>query len=179
MTTNNLHPLAVLGPAQDAQGCLQGYCTTTFDALVALLGEPHIRNGDKTTVEWSFRCHDGTVFTVYDYKRASTPLGKYRWYIGGTDRALEAFGRHTGLAADALHDRLSIPDTARLEVRIDGQLNQQLESIAVQLGPGASKADVVRRALALYLLAKEREAQGAKLQFTGPGAGTSETVINI
>ena len=100
MTTTNpdkLHPLAVLGRADHAQGSLQGYCHTTFSALVALLGEPHVHRGDKTTVEWAFRCHDGTVFTVYDWKELSTPLSEYRWHVGGTGRALEAFTRHTGL----------------------------------------------------------------------------------
>lgn len=97
--TDKLHPLAVLGPAtmRDDKGCLQGYCPTTFSVLVALLGEPHARNGDKVNVEWAFRCNDGTVFTVYDYKQPSIPTGEYRWHIGGTGRPLEAFTRHTGL----------------------------------------------------------------------------------
>lgn len=83
------------------------------------------------------------------------------------------------MAGEGSGVRLPGPDVAQLEVRIDGRLNQQLEGIASQLGHGASKADVVRRALALYLLAKEREAAGAKLQFTGPIPGETETIINI
>ena len=97
-TPSKLHPLAVLGPA-DPTGGLRGHCTTTFNELVARLGKPHIHYGDKTTVEWAFRCHDGTVFTVYDWKQSSTPLGEYRWHVGGTNLALEAFTRHTGLTA--------------------------------------------------------------------------------
>lgn len=85
----------------------------------------------------------------------------------------------TRMAGEARGIRLSSPEVARLEVRIDGRLSQQLEDIASQLGHGASKAEVVRRALALYLLAKEREASGAKLQFTGPIPGETETIINI
>lgn len=100
-TSDNLHPLAVLGPADPgtALGGLRGYCTATFAVLVALLGEPHVHNGDKTTVEWAFRCNDGTVFTVYDWKVPSTPLGDYAWHIGGTGQSLQAFTRHTGLHA--------------------------------------------------------------------------------
>lgn len=98
-TPDKLHPLAVLGRAGHPQGCLQGYCYTTFGTLVALLGEPHIYNGDKTTVEWAFRCNDGTVFTVHDWKLPSTPINEYRWHIGGTGRPLQAFTRYTGLKA--------------------------------------------------------------------------------
>jgi hypothetical protein len=98
-TSDKLHPLAVLGPAEDPEGGLQGYCTTTYPLLHALLGKPHVFNGDKTTVEWAFRCNDGTVFTVYDWKQSATPLTEYRWHVGGTGRPLEAFTRHTGLPA--------------------------------------------------------------------------------
>ncbi len=96
---DKLHPLAVLGPAEDPEGGLVGYCTTTFAELKTILGEPHIRNCDKVNVLWAFRCNDGTVFTVYDWKESVTPLTNYRWHIGGTGRTLEAFMRHTGLAA--------------------------------------------------------------------------------
>jgi len=96
-SSGKLHPLAVLGRADHAQGCLEGYCRTIYGTLVALLGEPHVYQGDKITVEWAFRCKDGTVFTVYDWKELSTPLSEYHWHIGGTGRPLEAFTRHTGL----------------------------------------------------------------------------------
>lgn len=95
----NLHPLAVLGPAEDPEDGLQGYCTTTFGVLKTLLGEVHIRNCDKVNVLRAFRCHDGTVFTVYDWKQSSTPTGEYRWHIGGTGQPLKAFMHHTGLTA--------------------------------------------------------------------------------
>jgi hypothetical protein len=94
---SKLHPLAVLGEAP-GYGSLKGYCATTYSDLVSLLGLPHKRCSDKTTVEWAFRCNNGTIFTVYDWKQPSTPTGLYRWHIGGTDSALEAFTRHTGLS---------------------------------------------------------------------------------
>ena len=95
--TTNLHPLAVLGATSELGGSLKGYCHTTYSALRVLLGPPHQHNGDKTTVEWAFICNDGTVFTVYDWKELTTPVAEYRWHIGGTDQALAAFQRFTGL----------------------------------------------------------------------------------
>ena len=95
-TPDNLHPLAVLGRGESLGG-LQGYCTATFEQLQILLGRPDPEPGDKATVEWSFRCADGTTFHVYDWKTPSTPIGDYDWHIGGTSRALEAFERFTGL----------------------------------------------------------------------------------
>lgn len=114
-TITNLHPLAVLGRSQP-QGSLQGYCSTTYDNLVALLGEPHSHNGDKTTVEWSFRCHDGTKFHVYDWKLEATPICTYDWHIGGTGHPLEAFERHTGLRtiSAANYHQLFIEDHEQL-----------------------------------------------------------------
>lgn len=103
--TPTLHPLAVLGRGEP-QGGLQGYCNTTYAALVALLGDPHHRNGDKTTVEWSFRCANGTEFHVYDWKLEATPMCDYDWHIGGTGQPLEAFERHTGLRTISLANRL-------------------------------------------------------------------------
>lgn len=97
--TTTPNPLEVLGPATDALGCLRGYCTTTYAALVAVLGEPHTRGGHKTTVEWEFYCRDGTTFTVYDWKESTTPLGEYRWHVGGSSKALSAFRQYTGLDA--------------------------------------------------------------------------------
>jgi hypothetical protein len=109
MNDSNLHPLAVLG-CSNPSGGLRGYCTTTYANLVALLGEPHVRRGDKTNVEWSFRCQNGTIFTVYDWKECATPTGDYAWHIGGNSPdTLAAFERHTGLKTQAL--RLIPTDT--------------------------------------------------------------------
>lgn len=90
--------LAVLGKAEYPSGCLRGYCRTTYALLVALMGEPHTRSGDKTNVEWAFRCNDGSSFHVYDWKEPAVPKDTYLWHIGGSsDRALAAFHRFTGL----------------------------------------------------------------------------------
>jgi hypothetical protein len=101
-TTPN--PLEVLGPAADALGCLRGYCTATYASLVALLGEPHTHSGDKTTVEWAFRCRDGTTFTVYDWEESTTPRTEYRWHVGGSSDAVAAFRQYTGLEAVSCDD---------------------------------------------------------------------------
>lgn len=98
--TTSLHPLAVTGKHY-SQGGLAGYCTTNYATLVALMGKPHTCDSDKTTVEWSFVTASGHTFHVYDWKLTTTPMGEYRWHIGGTSEALAAFRRYTGLPTTA------------------------------------------------------------------------------
>jgi hypothetical protein len=98
MTASNLHPLALVGKADFSGGSLQGYCHTTYAHLIACFGPPHTCNGDKTTVEWAYRCANGETFHVYDWKLLATPLSPYNWHIGGTHPdVLKAFERVTGL----------------------------------------------------------------------------------
>jgi len=67
----------------DANGTsLQGYVQAYYHQLVAVFGEPE-GGGDKTTVEWVLQFEDGTVATIYDWKESETPMGLYRWHIGG------------------------------------------------------------------------------------------------
>jgi hypothetical protein len=63
--------------------CLQGYIETTYDELVNVFGKPTELKGDKTNVEWVIRFSDGTVASIYDWKLSETPMGVYRWHIGG------------------------------------------------------------------------------------------------
>ncbi|MEA5473691.1 ribbon-helix-helix protein, CopG family [Synechococcus sp. CCY9201] len=65
--------------------------------------------------------------------------------------------------------------TARLEVRLPDRLSDRLEALAT--AEGLTKTDVFRRALALYLLVKEREEAGATLQFVTDDQ--RETLISI
>jgi hypothetical protein len=106
MATTNLHPLAVLGPAENATGSLAGYCRTTYVTLIATLGPPHNHDIDgKVNVEWAFRCADGTTFHVYDWKEPAVPCQEYWWHIGGNNaRSLAAFTRHTGLPITRTRD---------------------------------------------------------------------------
>jgi hypothetical protein len=49
---------------------LQGYVTTTMRDLIAAFGEPTFYYpGEKVTVEWTHRFSDGSVVTIYDWKR--------------------------------------------------------------------------------------------------------------
>ena len=63
--------------------CLQGYIETTYEELVNVFGEPTSLRGDKVTVEWTILFSDGTVASIYDWKLSETPMGTYRWHIGG------------------------------------------------------------------------------------------------
>lgn len=100
-----LPSLAVLGKAPYPAGCLRGYRHTTYAVLLQLLGQPHTTGGDKTNVEWAFRCNDGSTFHVYDWKQHSIPTERYAWHIGGSsDWALAAFHRFTGLNTTSLDE---------------------------------------------------------------------------
>ena len=101
----NLHPLAVVGHARHASGCLRGFCKTTFACMVATLGQPHSYDIDgKVNVEWAFQCADGTTFHVYDWKTSAIPTTEYNWHIGGNShQSLDAFTRHTGLPSTSLN----------------------------------------------------------------------------
>jgi hypothetical protein len=49
---------------------LQGYVTTTMRDLIAAFDEPTFYYpGDKVTVEWVHTFSDGSVATIYDWKR--------------------------------------------------------------------------------------------------------------
>lgn len=67
---------------------LQGYVTETFRTLAETFGSPEsLGVEDKITVEWAIQFEDGTVATIYDWKRYE--LGApgldevYEWHIGG------------------------------------------------------------------------------------------------
>jgi hypothetical protein len=62
---------------------LQGYVTAYYHELVEKFGEPDLTMGDKVTAEWCLEFEDGTVATIYDWKEYETPMGQYRWHIGG------------------------------------------------------------------------------------------------
>ena len=48
---------------------LQGHIKTTRRALVEAFGEPVKYEGGKTTIEWGIVFEDGTLATIYDWKR--------------------------------------------------------------------------------------------------------------
>jgi hypothetical protein len=68
---------------------LQGYTETTLRKLVEVFGEPeYYGEGDKVTTEWCLKFEDGTVATIYDWKRyeLGTPEldEMYHWHVGGS-----------------------------------------------------------------------------------------------
>ena len=65
--------------------------------------------------------------------------------------------------------------SSRLEVRLPDRLSERLELLAS--AEGLTKTDVFRRALALYLLVKEREEGGSTLQFVKDDE--RETLVSI
>ena len=85
---------------------LQGYVTTTLDTLIGTFGEPE-RFGaeDKVTVEFTILFDNGTVATIYDWKRYEdgTPSldEVYEYHVGGHN--LEA----VALVKQALHPNFS------------------------------------------------------------------------
>lgn len=75
---------------------IQGVVDATRDELVDVFGEPHPVEfiDGKITTEWILEFEDGTIATIYDWKRGSlgAPSGDevYEWHIGGHQRrALE------------------------------------------------------------------------------------------
>jgi hypothetical protein len=67
---------------------LMGEVEVYYNDLVTTFGEPTFGPGDdldKVTCEWNLRFDDGTVATIYDWKMPETPMGLYRWHIGGRD----------------------------------------------------------------------------------------------
>lgn len=84
---------------------LVGYVTTTYATLKKVFGEP-ITDFDKSTAHWNIQAPDGTVATIYDYKEYHTPLGEYRWHIGGhSDRALLLVEFLLGITPDTIYSK--------------------------------------------------------------------------
>lgn len=72
---------------------LRGYVTTTLGKLIDTFGQPeYYGEGDKVTVDFSILFDDGTVATIYDWKRyeMGTPAldEVFQYNIGG--HSLEA-----------------------------------------------------------------------------------------
>jgi hypothetical protein len=68
----------------------QGTFKGTYREIVEVLGEPNFvseANGDgKTQAEWNIKYIDGTVITLYDYKKYNTDVEDVTtWSIGGFD----------------------------------------------------------------------------------------------
>jgi hypothetical protein len=72
---------------------LQGTVETSYDNLVKIFGEPHLKGetGNKTDVEWAFKFDDGTISTIYNWKDGLCYQGDdgdpvetiTDWHVGG------------------------------------------------------------------------------------------------
>ena len=79
--------------------CLQGYTETTLRQLIEVFGEPNYYDGDnKVYVEFCLRFEDGTVATIYDWKRYEQGAPEldelYHWHVGGTSPLAVATVEH-------------------------------------------------------------------------------------
>ena len=78
---------------------LQGYIETTKADLIRVFGSPdEFGDGGKVTIEWGIRFEDGTIATVYDWKRyeLGTPADDelMTYNVGGlTPRAVKLVKR--------------------------------------------------------------------------------------
>lgn len=64
---------------------LSGYVDSTLYELTQVFGEPTYVDEDpheKVQTEWCLRLN-GVTATVYNWKTGSTPVGEYRWHVGG------------------------------------------------------------------------------------------------
>lgn len=73
--------------------CLQGRIETTLAELTKKFGPPHVEKPnhfDKVGYEWMLEFSDGTIATIYDWKRYTNkplePNEKFEWNIGGYDQ---------------------------------------------------------------------------------------------
>ena len=84
---------------------LQGYVTTTRSALIETFGMPTFTSDEeyeKVTTEWIIKFEDGTIATIYDWKRyedAPEADEVLEYHIGGNSSA----------AVNAVSDALKIP----------------------------------------------------------------------
>ena len=81
----------------------QGSVTATLRTLLKIFGQPNGQPSDKTTVEWVLQFENGTIATVYDWKRyeLGTPeMDEHTdWEVGGHDHdAYEQVRRAVSLA---------------------------------------------------------------------------------
>jgi hypothetical protein len=86
---------------------LQGYVTTTMRDLIAVFDEPTFYYpGDKVTVEWTHMFSDGSVATIYDWKRydlGAPDMDELMEYnIGGFNRDVVELVKNAVLAKERL-----------------------------------------------------------------------------
>ena len=69
---------------------LQGYIDAHYFQLVETFGEPFDGDMYKTQKEWSIEFADGTIATIYDWKKDCDPQNNTIWNVGGkSERAFQ------------------------------------------------------------------------------------------
>jgi hypothetical protein len=94
---------------------LQGHIVTTRASLTEVFGEPtRYDEGDKVTVEWGLQFEDGTIATVYDWKR----------YEEGTPELYEEITYNIG--------GLTVEAVARVKEALEGTLAKIERSLFIE-----------------------------------------------
>ena len=63
---------------------LVGLIEADYHTLVRAFGEPDREDQDKVQAEWRLEFEDGTIATIYDWKRyGSSPESCRDWHVGG------------------------------------------------------------------------------------------------
>jgi hypothetical protein len=104
--------------ADDTSGTsLVGYIETTRQRIEEVFGAPSYSSNDnfeKVTVEWAIRFEDGTVATIYDWKRyesgTPSPTELYEWHIGGNRDKNAALLVSEALSSQAYDFDISSPN---------------------------------------------------------------------
>lgn len=135
---------------------LKGYVTTTFDHIKSVLGDPMYGPTndpyDKVTCQWVLTFKDGTVASIYDYKTGKTPMGEYRWHIGGKGKAVEYVTHLLGLEAEDMYEEgvaEGTVDHRALGKHHEEMTDQELRKVGSKL-PDSWDAAVFRRKLASH-----------------------------
>ena len=63
----------------------RGYIKISYQSIVNMLGKPHIKGSPdgKSQAEWDLAFDDGTILTIYDYKKRNPPSRVKEWNYGG------------------------------------------------------------------------------------------------
>lgn len=74
---------------------LQGYVHCEYKTLVELFGQPLPATPDgKVQAKWIIKFQDGTICTIYDWKRYGVPLERItEWNVGGNKQAVVEYLR--------------------------------------------------------------------------------------
>jgi hypothetical protein len=80
--THNDHPININFTS------LQGYIQATRAELISIFGAPKTTGHDSSvTCEWRIEFEDGTIATIYDWRRETPDLHEqYSWHVGGRNR---------------------------------------------------------------------------------------------